>query len=243
MWPQTQIQAVRLSPPAAQAWCIFNLECWKGLPQPREVQILGWPQKTHPRSPRSLVARRYKSRTPIDHAGLHHTGMRFAEMAACFTAISSTPAMVWRHLRSGLRRKVPSPGARRIYQHAIQLAGEALHAVVALMAQSLQGVRWTEPLRAIRGFSASKRCADVSKAYRRPVLRMAKRPAPMSYHQRLRRSPPPFHCAWRRPAWPSNWEPSSCTSKSPRRKASFLFRAGLPRNAQAPRERTAWAQP
>ena len=38
----------------------------------------------------------------------------------------------WRHFRSGLRRRVPRP-SRRVHQHPVHLAGQALDAVVTLM--------------------------------------------------------------------------------------------------------------
>ncbi len=43
------------------------------------------------------------------------------------------PSGVWRHFRSGIAAQRAEPGARRVDEHAVDLAGEPLDAVVALV--------------------------------------------------------------------------------------------------------------
>ena len=83
------------------------------------------------------------------------------------------------------------------------------------------------PLRAMRGLRASRRWPDTSKAYRRPVLRMAApsaRVLPPAPAQKSTTISPRLASVNRA----SSWLPSSCTSTSPRVKTSSLFSAGLP---------------
>ena len=58
---------------------------------------------------------------------------RSAGSRACLTRSSATDCGDWRHFRSGLRRSVPEARARRVDQHAVDLAGQPLDAVVALV--------------------------------------------------------------------------------------------------------------
>ena len=88
---------------------------------------------------------------------------------------------------------------------------------------------WTldRPLRASRGLSASSRCPEVSKAYKRPVLRMEApmaRVLPPAPAQKSTTISPRLASTSRA----SSCEPSSCTSIAPRVKASSLPSCGLP---------------
>ena len=89
------------------------------------------------------------------------------------------------------------------------------------------GCTLDNPLRASRGLSASSRCAEVSKAYSRPVLRIEApnaRVLPPAPAQKSTTISPRLASTSRA----SSCEPSSCTSIAPRTKASSLVICGLP---------------
>jgi hypothetical protein len=89
------------------------------------------------------------------------------------------------------------------------------------------GCTFDSPARAMRGLSLARRFSDTSKAYRRPVERIIAPscsvlpPAPA---QKSTTSSPRLGCTSR----PSNWLPSSCTSKLPSRNSGCFCSAGLP---------------
>ena len=56
-------------------------------------------------------------------------------MRACFAASSAMAPSPWRHFRSGIAPQRAEAAAGRVHQHAVELAGEALRAHVALARQ------------------------------------------------------------------------------------------------------------
>jgi hypothetical protein len=149
-----------------------------------------------------------------------------ARMACCLATSSCTPAGDWRHFRSGLRRSVPRPehGASTSTRSSLPARRLTRSSRSCAMAT---GCTLDRPLRARRGLSASSRCAETSKAYSRPVLRMVApmaRVLPPAPAQKSATISP--RCASSSRA--SSCEPSSCTSTAPRVNRSSLVSAGLP---------------
>ena len=148
-----------------------------------------------------------------------------SKIAVCLTESSATASGVCRHFKSGFRRKVPSP---------VQGASTNTRSILPrkrLMRSSLSwaiATGWIldKPLRAKRGFKASKRWAEVSKAYKRPVLRMdapsAKVLPPAPAQKSATISP---RLASTNSA--KSCEPSSCTSIKPFSNSASLLRLGL----------------
>lgn len=125
----------------------------------------------------------------------------------------ATASGVWRHLRSGLRRSVPRP------EHGASTSTRSILPARRLMRSSRScamatGCTLDRPLRASRGLSASSRCADTSKAYSRPVERMA---APMASVLPPAPAQKSVTISPRRASSSraSSCEPSSCTSMRP----------------------------
>ena len=59
-------------------------------------------------------------------------------IAACFTRISATPSRRLPPLEIGIAPQRAEPAARRVDEHAVDLAGEALHLGVVLAAQQMR---------------------------------------------------------------------------------------------------------
>ena len=149
-----------------------------------------------------------------------------SRMAVCLATSSASAWGDWRHLRSGLRRSVPRPeqGASTSTRSILPARRLTRSSRSCAMAA---GCTLDSPLRASRGLRASSRWADTSKAYSRPVLRMAApmaRVLPPAPAQKSTTISPRLASSSRA----SNWEPSSCTSMAPRTKAGSLVSAGLP---------------
>ena len=77
-------------------------------------------------------------------------------MAVCLATWAPAPTGRLAPLQVGLRRSVPRPEHGGVHQHAVDLAGQPLDAVVALVGDLRPGARWTAA-RARRGLSASSR--------------------------------------------------------------------------------------
>ena len=135
---------------------------------------------------------------------------------------------VWRHFRSGLRRSVPRPGTRRVDQHPVDLAGQALDALVALVGDLHRvhvGQAAARQARLERLAAGGPRC----RRHRAGRCCASPRRAPASCRRRRRRSRPPSRRAWRRSAG----RPAiGCLRPAPRttpsRKACVALSAGRP---------------
>ena len=147
-------------------------------------------------------------------------------MAACLTCSSAKSLCFCRHFKSGLRRKVPKP---------VQGASTSTRSILPARRLTRSSRSWAmaavctldKPLRATRGLSASSRCAEVSKAYRRPVLRIIAPKAsvlPPAPAQKSTTISPRLAST----SMASSCEPSSCTSISPQVKTLSLLTAGRP---------------
>ncbi|MNZ93413.1 hypothetical protein D3C78_1124760 [compost metagenome] len=149
-----------------------------------------------------------------------------ARMDACLTVSSAIASSDWRHLRSGLRRKVPRPEQGASTSTRSILPDRRLTRSSRSWAMAA-GCTFDRPLRARRGLSASRRWPDTSNAYSRPVLRMLApraRVLPPAPAQKSTTISPRLASSSRA----SSCEPSSCTSMAPRMNASYRVSAGLP---------------
>jgi hypothetical protein len=143
---------------------------------------------------------------------------------------SATACGLWRHFRSGLRRRVPRP------EQGASTSTRSILPARRLMRSSRSwaicaGCTLDRPLRASRGLSAP---AGGPTRRRRTAARCcaSPRPAPASCRRRRRRSRPPSRRAWRPPAGPA----AGCLRPAPRPPGEQrqLVQRRLALDAQAP---------
>ena len=130
-------------------------------------------------------------------------------------------------LQVGIAAQRAEPGARRIDQHAVDLAGEPLDALVALV-RDLHRIDVRQ--RRCAPAAASAPPADGRRRRRRRGGRCcaSARRARASCRRRRRRSRPPSRRAWRRSAAPAAGCPRPAPRSAAARKTSSLCSAGLP---------------
>ena len=136
-----------------------------------------------------------------------------AKIRACKAVSSCRLCTDWRHFKSGLRRRVPTPlqGASTRTRCALPAKRRTR---VSFSCSSTTGTMFDKPLRANRGLALASRVAETSSAYRRPVERISAPnskvlpPAPAQKSITISPRLGPTSKA-------SSWLPSSCTSINP----------------------------